>query len=130
MFEGNHISATLEILTIVILGMFSFITLYERYRKGNNQETVGNFEKTIESMRLRMEEMEIELNEGKKAHQDSLEKIAHLRGENETMKSILLGRDPESTEHKQKTIELLQALLDELKRHDAFVKKAHPEVAD
>jgi hypothetical protein len=130
MFEGNHISATLEILTIVILGMFSFITLYERYRKGNNQETVGNFEKTIESMRLRMEEMEIELNEGKKAHQDSLEKIAHLRGENETMKSILLGRDPESTEHKQKTIELLQALVDELKRHDAFVKKAHPEVAD
>jgi FtsZ-binding cell division protein ZapB len=130
MFEGNHISATLEILTIVILGMFSFITLYERYRKGNNQETIGNFEKTIESMRLRMEEMAIELNEGKKAHQDSLEKIAHLRGENETMKSILLGRDPESTEHKQKTIELLQALVDELKRHDAFVKKAHPEVAD
>jgi len=120
----------LQIMTIVILGMFSFITLYERYRKGNNQETIGNFEKTIESMRLRMEEMAIELNEGRKAHQDSLEKIAHLRGENETMKSILLGRDPESVEHKQKTLELLQALVDELKRHDSFVKKAHPEVAD
>jgi len=120
----------LQIMTIVILGMFSFITLYERYRKGNNQEIISNFEKTIESMRIRMEEMAIELNEGRKAHQDSLEKIAHLRGENETMKSILLGRDPESVEHKAKTLELLQALVDELKKHDAFVKKAHPEVAD
>lgn len=130
MFEAGHISATLEILTIVVLGSFSFVTLYERYRKGNNQETIQNFEKTIESMRVRMEEMAIELNDGKKAHQDSLEKIAHLRGENETMKSILLGRDPDSVEHKQKTIELLQALVDELKKHDAFVKKAHPEVID
>lgn len=130
MFEASHITIALEILTIVVLGAFSSITLYERYRKGNNQETIQNFEKTIESMRVRMEEMAIELNEGRKAHQDSLEKIAHLRGENETMKSILLGRDPESVEHKQKTLELLQALVDELKKHDAFVKKAHPEVAD
>lgn len=130
MFEAGHISATLEILTIVVLGAFSSITLYERYRKGNNQEIIQNFEKTIESMRVRMEEMAIELNEGKKAHQDSLEKIAHLRGENETMKSILLGRDPDSVEYKEKTLELLQALVDELKKHDAFVKKAHPEVID
>lgn len=130
MFSTGYLPATLEILTIVVLGIFSFITLYERYKKGNNQEIIGNFEKTIESMRVRMEEMAIELNEGKKAHQDSLEKIAHLRGENETMKSILLGRDPDSVEHKAKTIELLQALVDELKKHDAFVKKAHPEVAD
>lgn len=130
MFSTGYLPATLEILTIVLLGIFSFITLYERYKKGNNQEIIENFEKTIESMRVRMEEMAIELNEGKKAHQDSLEKIAHLRGENETMKSILLGRDPESTEHKAKTIELLQALVDELKKHDAFVKKAHPEVID
>lgn len=119
----------LQILTIFVLGSFSFVTLYERYRKGNNQETIGNFEKTIASMRLRMEEMAIELNDGRKAHQDSLEKIAHLRGENETMKSILLGRDPESVEHKTKMIELLQQLVTELKGHDEFVKKAHPEVA-
>lgn len=126
MFE--HVAYWLEGLTIVVLGIFSFVTLLDRRSKSQRDEIITNFEKTIESMKLRMAEMDIELKEGKRAHQDSLEKIAHLRGENETLKSLLLGKDPESSEYKRKTIELLQALVDELKRHDAFVRRAHPEV--
>lgn len=128
MFE--HLAYWLEGLTIVILGVFSFLTLLERKGKAAQSDMIINFEKTIESMKARMAEMDIELTEGRKAHQESLEKIAHLRGENETLKALLLGKDPESTAYKQKTIELLQALVDELKRHDSFVKKAHPEVVD
>lgn len=130
MLSGFASVATwLEILTIVVLGIFSFITLLERRQKSRNTEIVENFEKTIESMKARMREMDIELKDGRKAHQDSLEKIAHLRGENETLKSLLLGRDPESVQYKEKTVELLQALVDELKKHDAFVRRAHPEVS-
>lgn len=127
MFE--HASTTLEILTIVVLGAFSFIALFDRNRRATNKETIENLKETINSMKLRMGEMEEEMEEGKKAHQDSLEKIAHLRGENETLKSLLLGRDPESAEYRRKTIELLSELVKELKMHDAFVKKAHPEVS-
>lgn len=125
----DHVPMTLEILTIVVLGVFSFITLYERYRRCNNTETIENFKQAVESMKLRMDEMQEELNEANEAHQESLQKIAHLRGENETLKSLLLGRDPESAEYRRKTIELLSELVKELKTHDAFVKKAHPEVS-
>lgn len=124
----EHVTYWLEGLTIIVLGIFSFLTLLEHRNKESQSEMIINFEKTIESMKARMAEMDIELNEGRKAHQESLEKIAHLRGENETLKSLLLGKDPESAAYKQKTIELLQALVDELKRHDSFVRKAHPEV--
>lgn len=127
MFE--HASTTLEIMTIVVLGIFSFMTLLDRNRKMTNKETIENLKETINSMKIRMGEMEDEMKEGKKAHQDSLEKIAHLRGENETLKSLLLGRDPESAEYRRKTIELLSELVKELKTHDAFAKKAHPEVS-
>ena len=127
MFE--HASTTLEILTIVVLGIFSFMALFDRNKRATNKETIDNLKETINSMKLRMEEMEEEMEEGKKAHQNSLEKIAHLRGENETLKSLLLGRDPESAEYRRKTIELLSELVKELKTHDAFVKKAHPEVS-
>ena len=127
MFE--HASTTLEILTIVVLGAFSFIALFDRNRRATNKDTIENLKETINSMKLRMEEMDKELAEGKRAHQESLEKIAHMRGENETLKSLLLGKDPESVEYKRKTVELLQEMIAELKVHDAFVKKAHPEVA-
>lgn len=129
MFEiFDSISGWLQVITIAVLGVFSFITLYERRKKQENTDTIDNFRATIESMRARMLEMEEELKEARLNHQESLEKIAHLRGENETLKSILLGKDPKSVEYQNKSIELLQSLVDELKRHDAFVRRAHPEI--
>lgn len=122
-------------LTIIVLGIFSTITLVERYRKGKNADIVMNFKETIESMKLRMDEMDIELKETRKNHQESLEKIAHLRGENETLKSLLLGRDPESIQYRDKSLEILTSLVNEVKgldgfirMHHQFVSKAHPEV--
>lgn len=118
----SSIPDTLQLITIIVLGGFSFITLFDRSRKQNTKETIENFKSTIESMRLRMEEMDSELKEGRKAHQESLEKIAHLRGENETLKSLLLGKDPESLEYRQKSVELLQTLCSEIKNLDTFIR--------
>lgn len=123
----DSVSGWLQVITIIVLGVFSFITLYERRKKQEKSDTIDNFRATIESMRLRMEEMEKELEEARLNHQDSLQKIARLSGENETLKSLLLGRDPKSIEYQNKSIELLQTLVDELKRHDALVRRAHPE---
>jgi hypothetical protein len=125
MFE--HVAPWLEALTIIVLGIFSFLTLLERRTKTRQNETITNFEKTIESMKARMAEMDIELKDGRKAHQDSLEKIAHLRGENETLKSLLLGKDPQSVQYKEQTIALLQEMVRELKQHDSYVRRVHPE---
>lgn len=115
-------------VTIIILGVFSFLTLYERREKQSNDDTIENFRTTIESMRARMEEMEAELKQARENHQESLQKIARLSGENETLRALLLGKDPKTVEYQNKSIELLQMLVNELKHHHAFVKKAHPEV--
>ena len=123
----EHVASWLEALTIIVLGIFSFLTLLERRTKTRQNETITNFEKTIESMKARMAEMDIELKDGRKAHQDSLEKIAHLRGENETLESLLLGKDPQSVQYKEQTIALLQEMVRELKQHDAYVRRVHPE---
>ena len=118
----------LEIVTIVTLGVFSFITLFERYRKGNYKDTIQNFRETIEGMTVRMTEMEKELEETRRNHQESLQKIAKLTGDNETLKSILLGRDPESETYRRRTLEAIESLLREFKIHQNFVKRAHPEI--
>lgn len=123
----DSVSGWLQVITIIVLGVFSFITLYERRKKQEKSDTIDNFRATIESMRIRMEEMEKELEETRANHQDSLQKIARLSGENETLKSLLLGRDPKSIEYQNKSIELLQTLVNELKHHDALVRRAHPE---
>ena len=128
-------NSILNTFAIIIVGMFSALTLYNQYKRGNNSDTISNFKDTIESMKLRMDEMDTELKETRKNHQESLEKIAHLRGENETLKSLLLGRDPESIQYRDKSLEILTALVEEVKgldatltKHHAFVQKAHPEV--
>lgn len=128
-------NSILNTFAIIIVGMFSALTLYNQYKRGSNSDIISNFKETIDSMKLRMTEMDIELKEGKRAHQESLEKIAHLRGENETLKSLLLGRDPESIQYRDKSLEILTALVNEVKgfdatltKHHEFVQKAHPEV--
>lgn len=121
-------SGWLQILTILILGVFSFLTLYERRKKQGNADTIENFRTTIESMRVRMEEMEAELKQARENHQESLQRIARLSGENDTLRALLLGKDPKTVEYQNKSIELLQTLVNEFKNHDSFVKKAHPEV--
>lgn len=134
MFE--NISPIINSIAIVVLGSFSALTLYNQYKKGNNSDTIVNFKDTIESMKARMDEMDVELKETRKNHQESLEKIAHLRGENETLKSLLLGRDPESIQYRDQSLGLLTALVTEvkgldstLKSHHEYVQRAHPEVA-
>ena len=124
----NIASGWLQIVTIIILGVFSFLTLYERRKKQGYADTITNFKDTIESMKERMAEMDTELKQAKENHQESLQKIARLSGENETLRALLLGKDPKTVEYQNKSIELLTMLVNELKNHDAFVKKAHPEV--
>lgn len=131
----DNINTILGAIAVVVMGILSAITLYTQYRRGANADIVTNFKETIESMKLRMDEMDVELKETRKNHQESLEKIAHLRGENETLKSLLLGRDPESIQYRDKSLEILTALVNEvkaldglIKTHHNFVMKAHPEV--
>lgn len=129
MLQLGPIATYLEILTIVILGIFSFLTLLDRRQKEAYKEVIGNLKATVDSMSLRMGEMELELEERKKDHHESLEKIAHLNGENKVLRDLLLGNDPASKEYRDESLKLLRALVDELKHHDAFVRKAHPEVS-
>ena len=126
--EFKDFVPVIEIITIVVLGVFSFISLFDRNRKNTYQEIVGNLEKTVASMKLRMGEMELEITERKKEHQDSLQKIAHLTGENKTLMMILQGKDPYSSDYRSKSLKLLQNMLDEMKRHDEFVRKALPNI--
>lgn len=141
MFE--HIASWLEGLTIVVLGIFSFLTLLERRNKTKQNDIITNFEKTIESMQGRLNEMQIEIDDQakeitkrKEEHQESLQKIATLTGENNTLKLLLTDRDPASEKYRAQSIELLHGLITEMKNistnlndHANFVKMAHPEVA-
>lgn len=141
MFE--HVAPWLEALTIIVLGIFSFLTLLERRNKTRQNEIITNFEKTIESMKARMDEMQIEIDDQakeitkrKEEHQESLQKIATLTGENNTLKLLLTDRDPASEKYRAQSIELLHGLINEMKGisknlddHSNFVKRAHPEVA-
>ena len=131
----ENVNTILATVTVVVLGILSAITLYAQHKKGNSADIVNNFRETIESMKARMDEMDVELKETRKNHQESLEKIAHLRGENETLKSLLLGRDPESIQYRDKSLEILTALVNEVKAldgvlrsHHEFVQKAHPNI--
>ncbi len=140
MFE--HVASWLEALTIIVLGIFSFLTLLERRSKTKQNDIITNFEKTIESMQGRLNEMQIEINDQAKEievrrteHQDSLQKIATLTGENNTLKLLLTDRDPASEKYRSKSLELMQGLIAEMKGisrnlddHSNFVKRAHPEV--
>lgn len=141
MFE--NVATWLEGLTIVVLGIFSFLTLLERRDKTKQNDIITNFEKTVESMKLRMDEMQLEIDDQSKEidkrkleHQESLQKIATLTGENNTLKLLLTDRDPASEKYRAQSIELLHGLITEMKNisinlneHANFVKMAHPEVA-
>lgn len=102
MLFSNNIAVYLEILTIVVLGIFSFITLFDRWRKGEQKTAIENFKDTITSMERRMGEMQLEIDERKREHQISLEKIAHMTGENKVLRDLLLGRDPETDKYRQR----------------------------
>lgn len=118
----ENINPIMNSIAILVLGSFSALTLYNQYKKGNNSDTIFNFKNTIESMKLRMDEMDTELKETRKNHQESLEKIAHLKGENETLKSLLLGRDPESIQYRDKSLQILTLLVDEVKKLDGTLQ--------
>lgn len=101
--DFSNIATYLEILTVIVLGVFSFITLYDRWRKGEQKTAIENFQATINSMEGRMNEMQLEIDERKREHQVSLEKIAHLNGENKVLRDLLMGRDPDSDKYRQRS---------------------------
>ena len=98
---------TSEIITIVVVGVFSLIALLDRGMKQKRTDADALDKELINSLKTKAELQEERIKELETDHKASTALINQLKGENQMMKELLQGRDKATLDYQKTGLEAM-----------------------